>query len=719
MFPLANGGCTREISAFQGPSTQELLRRANALSPRADSLREVGALPAAIDLLEDQLHQRRRLLPARSPEIAESLIRLAKLQKQARRPDDAMLHYREAVSIYRESFGPNSPEELLATTGIANLHRLARNQDSALVLFDQVLRTRRAREADAQAAGDRDAAAAEGGQIAELLFDIGVTLTPQGDWRRAEAALGEAVERQRAAGTGERLQLARSLGSHGTALRHLGRADLAVGELLESARLFEQLRSETAPGMERAMNFSLSSYDMLAAAQLEFGQETAAWQSLEKARARPLVETMTARAAIDTTDWGIDGLSRVRAALGPKDALIGWLAVRPGATAEEYPFWCYSIRRDKGLAWYRVDAVPHAQSASDLSLDALRRELVRTASWPLHVEGTEEVDRLGRETYTQRFAPLEADLRGVDHLIVVAPDLNHGAPITTWIDPQGNSLLDRFRITYAGSAYLYAHLVATQSSRRPPPAWRALILADSQESGGSDRPPLGAAIAEVRSLAALAGPSTVLLDSASTLAQLRDMAKEGQLTEYQLIHFAAHAIVDPLWVGRTGIVLSAGHDERESETSSTPGLVAVHDILDTWSLDADLVTLSACESALGPHSLNDGFLGLHHALMGAGARRVIASLWPVDDRATSLLMGRFYRLLLADGAADEATALRAAGLWLREWRDDSGTQPYRHPIYWAGFILLAGGGVATRPGSSGPAAPAPGAYSQVPPPSGR
>lgn len=693
---LTNAACTAETSAPRTSSAQALLRRAAELGPRADSLRDIGAIPAAIDLIEEQLRVRRRLFPQRSPEVAESLIRLAKLKKQARQPEEAMQDYREALSIYRETLDPDSPEELATRTGIANLHRLARNQDSALVQFDQVLQTRRTREAKALAAGDRERAIEEGREIAELLFDIGVTLTPLGDWRRAEGPLREAVARQRAAGTGERLQLARSLGSHGTALRHLGRADTAVSELLESARLFEQLRSETAPGMERAMNLSLSSYDMLAAAQLECGEEVAAWQSLEKARARTLLETMTARAAIDTTDWGVNGLARVRAALGPTEALIGWLAVRPGATAEEYPFWCYSIRRDRGLTWHRVDAAPNAPAASDLSLDALRRELVRAASWPLHVEGTGEVDRLGRETYTQRFAPLEADLRGVDHLIVVAPDLNHGAPVTTWIDADGISLLDRFRITYAGSAYLYAHLVATQSSRTPPSTWRTLILADSQEPAGSDRPPLGAAITEVRSLAALVGSSTVLLDSSATPAQLRDMARENRLTQYQLIHFAAHAIVDPIWIGRTGIVLAAGEGVGEARTSPRPGVVAVHDILDTWSLDADLVTLSACESALGPHSLNDGFLGLHHALMGAGARRVIASLWPVDDRATSLLMGHFYRLLLADGVTDEAEALRSAGLWLREWRDESGARPYRHPIYWAGFILFAGGGVAAR-----------------------
>jgi CHAT domain-containing protein len=114
------------------------------------------------------------------------------------------------------------------------------------------------------------------------------------------------------------------------------------------------------------------------------------------------------------------------------------------------------------------------------------------------------------------------------------------------------------------------------------------------------------------------------------------------------------------------------------------------------------VTLAACQSVSGPSSTTEGYLGLHQAFLDAGARQVLVSLWRVDDRATALLMERFYRVLFGSGGAvsasrppdalREAEALADARHWVRRWRAPDGTTPYAHPVYWAGFVLLCGGG---------------------------
>src|SRR5262245_32163459 len=100
------------------------------------------------------------------------------------------------------------------------------------------------------------------------------------------------------------------------------------------------------------------------------------------------------------------------------------------------------------------------------------------------------------------------------------------------------------------------------------------------------------------------------------------------------------------------------------------GKLDVGEILDTWKLDADLVTLSACQTALGQEGRGEGLLGFSQALLSRGARSVVLSLWRVDDTATALLMERFYQNWLGKRPGLEkpmarAEALREAKAWLR------------------------------------------------------
>jgi len=137
-----------------------------------------------------------------------------------------------------------------------------------------------------------------------------------------------------------------------------------------------------------------------------------------------------------------------------------------------------------------------------------------------------------------------------------------------------------------------------------------------------------------------------------------------------------------------------------------------------WKLDADLVTLSACQTGLsGRFDIGEGFLGFSQALFLAGARTVVLSLWQVDDDATALLMTRFYQNLLGkreglEHPLPKAEALREAKRWLRELPVDQASRlrkdlprsikeetgppretakadhPYAHPYYWSAFILI-------------------------------
>ena len=100
------------------------------------------------------------------------------------------------------------------------------------------------------------------------------------------------------------------------------------------------------------------------------------------------------------------------------------------------------------------------------------------------------------------------------------------------------------------------------------------------------------------------------------------------------------------------------------------GYLTAAEVLEYWKLDAEMVTLSACESALGSEGSGDGLLGFAQAFLKAGSRSVCLSLWKVDDTATALLMDRFYRNLLGKreglkAPLPKAEALAEAKSWLR------------------------------------------------------
>jgi len=188
---------------------------------------------------------------------------------------------------------------------------------------------------------------------------------------------------------------------------------------------------------------------------------------------------------------------------------------------------------------------------------------------------------------------------------------------------------------------------------------------------GGNIPRLLGSRREARAIAALSPSVDVTLDFAVT----RDAVMNPQLANYRIIHFATHGIVDQVRPGLSGIILSL-YDERGR---GTPGFLRLHDIYNL-NLPVDLVVLSACSTGVGKEIVGEGLIGLVRGFMYAGSRRVLATLWKVDDEASSELMTRFYRGVLQRGLGP-AAALREAQLEMSRdprWAD---------PFYWAPFVL--------------------------------
>jgi CHAT domain-containing protein/tetratricopeptide (TPR) repeat protein len=155
----------------------------------------------------------------------------------------------------------------------------------------------------------------------------------------------------------------------------------------------------------------------------------------------------------------------------------------------------------------------------------------------------------------------------------------------------------------------------------------------------------------------------------------RATAFGGELGRHRIVHFATHGVIDAETPELSGLVLSLVDEEGKPQE----GFLGLDDIYNL-DLHADLVVLSGCETALGREMRGEGLVGLTRGFLYAGAARVLASLWQIQDRPATELMVRFYRALLQD-RLPPAAALRAAQLSLlreRRWRD---------PFYWGAFVL--------------------------------
>lgn len=139
---------------------------------------------------------------------------------------------------------------------------------------------------------------------------------------------------------------------------------------------------------------------------------------------------------------------------------------------------------------------------------------------------------------------------------------------------------------------------------------------------------------------------------------------------------------------RSGLLFSGANITLRGDTlpeGMEDGILTALEISRMDLRGADMVVLSACQTALGEIS-GDGVFGLQRGFKKAGAGSILMSLWKVNDKATSLLMQRFYSLLL-DGVSKNK-ALTEARRYVREYRDEKGRRPYAAPIFWASFILL-------------------------------
>ncbi|HBB87191.1 MAG TPA: hypothetical protein DC047_06215 [Blastocatellia bacterium] len=214
---------------------------------------------------------------------------------------------------------------------------------------------------------------------------------------------------------------------------------------------------------------------------------------------------------------------------------------------------------------------------------------------------------------------------------------------------------------------------ATSGTPTKPP-----LLATALRDVGMDpdrrMPRLALSRAEAMAIARAAPANQSL--SALDFKASRETATSPELSKYRIIHFATHGVLDLDHPELSGIVLSMVDEKGRPQD----GYLRLHEIYNL-NLPAELVVLSACQTGIGKQVKGEGLIALTRGFMYAGAARVVASLWKVDDAATSELMGEFYKQMFTN-KLKPAAALRAAQIKM-----SSHQKRWQSPYYWAGFFL--------------------------------
>lgn len=269
----------------------------------------------------------------------------------------------------------------------------------------------------------------------------------------------------------------------------------------------------------------------------------------------------------------------------------------------------------------------------------------------------------GQLLYKRLIAPI-AGLLHSPKLLFAGHGALHYLPFAALTDGQ-SFLLDRYEISVLPSASTLKYVGNIKATDKP-----GTMLAFGNPDLGDTQYNLIFAEKEAKEVAGLFEKSALFLGKEASKKNFKEF---GQGFRY--LHFATHGKFDPAHPLDSALLLSTPSAANKQDRLTIGELYSIR-------LDADLVTLSACETGLGKVANGDDVVGLTRGFLYAGANQIVSTLWEIDDAATSTLMTSFYSNIKAGMGTEEA--LRRSQLAVR--------QQYPNPFFWAAFQITGGAG---------------------------
>jgi CHAT domain-containing protein/tetratricopeptide (TPR) repeat protein len=476
----------------------------------------------------------------------------------------------------------------------------------------------------------------------------------------------------------------------------LAQRNLAAGDA-PTALLDQQRRLDKE--YETAQN-SLAGLDSRHTAELEGLTATLARLRGERATLAARIAQASPHYASLRSPQPLD-LPGIRAVLDPGTVLLSY------CVSEDRTFLFVVFPAGTAGPGIEVHKLPIGSDDLAVEVSAFRGLILRGLE---HPEVEPALTLAGRRLFDLLLAPAAPAVAGARRLLLSPDGPLHILPVAALIRPGGSFLAEDKPLHSVLSATLYAEIrrgrravpaggpsAGSQGAEGPLVAFADPLIvatpataATSAASGARasrrhDDPaeppvrryrnglaPLPGAREEVRALAALWGKDAhVYIGTEASKKRFHNLPVRPRY-----LHFACHALLDRRFPLDSALALAtpARADPEDN------GLLQAWEIFEQPRLDAELVTLSACETGLGHDAGGEGLIGLTRAFQYAGARSVLASLWSVNDKTTALLMERFYTLLRAGRPKD--LALQEAQRSLLH-----GDRDVAHPVHWAAFTL--------------------------------
>lgn len=707
------------VLAQQGQLTEALMAHDQALAllerhgradNRARALSNIGELYRLLGDFEQakQHFERAKALSEQSrfsPSTALTLHGMASVKRDEGDFAGALETFHRGLALAEQIGDERTVGMMLHGIGLTNF--LAGDRATARTTFDRVA-------AIAEKQGDRELLAIALGMLAELSDDANEALT------LVQRSVVLSVEMD----LPERRW--NSLNGLSRALRRLGRSAEAKEALEQSIAIVEEQR-RAVPGdaisQQLAFELMVRPYHEMVGLLIEDGDFAGAFDYAERAKARALLDVLrygrpdiadvlteserakeeelaaqlaernrSYREALVAGRGTAEQAAKVHEARLQYDAFMNTLygahpqlrieageitPVRAGEVAELLRDGAadvileYVVTMERTYVFVMRDGELRARTI-EMTRDALQKEVRRFRELLANRDITYAApsralfDRLLRAE----------DLRGAKTIAIVADGPLWELPFQALQKKNGAFLLDHHAIYYAPSL-----TVLREMSARREPRQRATLLAIGNPvlptkgiarlRGDAALPPLPQTESEIRGIAPLYDQRRVHLR-----ADAREEVVKSEAASADVLHFATHAVLDDKNALYSRLVLSPSA-ERED------GLLEAREIM-RMNLRADMAVLSACETARGRIGAGEGLIGMSWALFVAGVPTSVVSQWKVDSQSTSELMIDFHRALRG-GARSKAEALRQAALKTKA------RAAYRHPFYWAPFVVVGAG----------------------------
>ena len=544
--------------------------------------------------------------------------------------------------------------------------------------------------------------------LADAQFELASVYRAEGDLEKAEQVASEAIASSQAGG--EIYELPKRL-------QYLAQLKASVGKYEEADAIYTRAadyveamvgnapRVITKGALITAMGNIFNEHFSLVAEHLN--DVTKAYEVLERTRGRATTDGLrTASSGNSAQDGEIDRqVSRLRLDLLKVKSAADIRRIRDSIFLAEQSRWI-SPTTNRFVPEAR-EAVPLKDIESSLGDDeafveyilgsersfclVITREGSRIVTLPdreaieksavsyLHsITSKEKQTAVGRQLFDSLLGPLPI-LPKKSKLIIVRDGQLHLLPFDALVDGSGDYAAQKYTISYAPSASAW-HLLKSRSTSRPDrtlvgvggiPYNDKMIAALTRGYQPDGLGNLPGSADEIRMATTTFGTATsdVLLGSAATESAFKKL----RLDAYRIIHMAVHGVANQERPDQAALILlndpSAGED----------GILQATEVLQLRT-NADLVVLSACDTAAGRLQGAEGIANLARAFLLSGARSVVATLWQIDDTFSAVMMRQFYKHLAAGESIASALAAAKRDM-ISTYRDQA------VPYYWAGYTL--------------------------------